>query len=50
LLYRGDTCVGGKEDAKRINLQPQDFFDQLASKAWAEQDRSDHDVEQILYA
>jgi hypothetical protein len=48
LLYRGNTGVGGKEDAERINLQPQDLLDQFASKAWAKQNRANHNVKQVL--
>ena len=42
--------VGGKEDAEWVNLQPQDFFDQLASKAWTEQHSRNHHIKQILNA
>lgn len=47
-LDGGNASVGCKEDADGINLQPQDFFDQLAGKARAEQHSADDDVEQIL--
>jgi hypothetical protein len=48
LLDGGNAGVGGKEDAERINLQPQDFFDQLPGKAWAKQHSSNNDVKQVL--
>jgi hypothetical protein len=48
-LFDGcNASVGGKEDAERINLQPQDFFDQLAGNAWPKQDGNNNDVDQIL--
>ena len=43
-----NASVGGKEDADRINLQPQDFFDQLTGKTWTQQHSADDDVEQVL--
>jgi hypothetical protein len=48
LLDGGNAGVGGKEDADRVNLQPQDFLDQLSGKAWAKQHSSDNDVKQVL--
>jgi hypothetical protein len=35
-LDGGNASIGGKEDADRVNLQPQYLFDQLTGKAWAE--------------
>jgi len=43
-----NASVSSKEDADRINLQPQDFFDKLSRKAWAKQHGSDQHVKQIL--
>jgi hypothetical protein len=35
-LDSGNASIGSKENADRVNLQPQYFFDQLTGKAWAE--------------
>lgn len=45
-----NASIGGKEDADRINLQPQDFFDQLSDKARAKQHSTNDNVKQILNA
>jgi hypothetical protein len=45
-----DRSNGGKGSGEWINLEPQDFFDQLASKAWAKQHGGNDNVEQVLYA
>jgi hypothetical protein len=48
LLDGGNASVGGKEDAEWINLQPQNFLNQLTGKAWAKQHSNNNNVKQVL--
>ena len=45
LFNSGDSGKGGCE---RINLQPQDFFDKLASNPWPEQNAHNHGIQEIF--
>jgi hypothetical protein len=43
-----DSGNSGKGSGERINLKPQDFFDQLASHARPEQDAHNHRIQQVF--